>query len=115
MPRHLPIYLRTLRKRGMLTLEELAFLYGISKSGLSRIEKLERRPNVELVIGTEVIFGTPPREAFPALYGEIEGEVMRQAKVLYERLERRTDIKAEDKCHLLREMIARMDADSAFL
>jgi transcriptional regulator with XRE-family HTH domain len=109
MPRPLSIYLATLRKRCGLTQDELALLFSLSPTALSRFESRARRPSVDLLLGTEVVFGVPPRTAFPGLYREIEEQVMARARVLYERVEARSDLGAEDKLTLLLEMIARIE------
>lgn len=109
MPRHLPIYLRTLRKRSALSLKELALLLNISAAGLSLIERQGRRPSVAVMIGTKIIFGQDAHIVFPAIYGEIEDRIMRQAKALYERLEGRGDIDAAEKLRVLLDMIRRVE------
>lgn len=110
MPRVIPIYLATLRKQFGLTQEELSLLLTISTSALSRFESRERRPTVDLVIGSEVVFGNRTKEVFPGLYGEVEDRVMARAKVLYARLEARTDLSSQEKLKLLRSMISRAEA-----
>lgn len=110
MPGFLPIYLATLRKQRDLTQAELAHLLSITDSGLSRFETRSRRPTIDLVLGSEVIFGNPAREIFPFLYGGVEDRVMAQAKTLFARLECRTDLSAREKLNFLREMIARAEA-----
>jgi len=109
MPRQLPSYLRTLRLENGLSVTELAQLLGLSVSAVSRFEILARRPSIDVVFGTEVIFGTPPREAFPALFGEVEDEVMARAKMLFHRLERRSDLSSTDKRAFLLDMIRRLE------
>lgn len=115
MPRPLAIYLATLRKQWGFTQGELAFLLSLSSTELSRLEARKRRPSVDLILGGEVVFGVPPRTVFPGLYTEIEEQVMAQAKVLYERIEARSDLRSEEKLRLLRQMIDRMGPGELFL
>lgn len=109
MPRHLPSYLRSLRLERGLSATELALLLGVSLSTISRYEDLSRAPTIDLAFGAEVIFGKPPRDVFPALYGKIEDSVLARAKELYHRLELRTDLSSAEKRGLLLEMIARSE------
>lgn len=113
MYRKLPNYLRMHRKRWSLTQEELAQLLGLtSQVAVSQYELHQRRPGADILIGSETIFGVPPRDLFPAVYGEVEGEVMARAKVLFARLEARTDLPAMTKLKLLAEMIRRAGGDT---
>jgi len=111
MQHHLPIYLHTTRKHWGLSQAELALLLRIAQSNLSRFESLEREPTLNVVIGSEIIFGKSPRELFPALYGEFEDKVMRQAKLLHDKLEGRTDFSAQEKLRLLTEMMGRVNPE----
>lgn len=105
----LPSYLHTLRKQWGLSQSEFAALFGITVSALSRFETTARRPTVNLLLATEVIFGQPARKIFPALYEGVEDKIMRRARILYERLEKQTDLAAVEKLRLLTEMIDRAD------
>lgn len=114
MPKPLPIYLRTLRKRSGLSQRELAFLLRISSAMLSKLERLERRPTASVVIAAEIIFGASSRDVFPSLYEQVEAEIMQQAAILYERLETQRNERSKEKCRLLLNMIQRvpsLDAD----
>lgn len=114
MHRHLPNYLRTHRKRWALTQDELALLLGLtSQVAISQYEADEKRPGSDILLGAEVIFGAPPRDLFPKVYGEIEDAVIRRAKELYERLELRTDLPAATKLRLLTDMMRRIEGDAA--
>lgn len=108
MPSALPIYLHVLRKRWGLSQRELAFLLRISPAMVSKLERLERPPSKAVIIGTEVIFGASPRDVFPSFYERVEAKVMRQAAVLYERLEGRQDQLSKEKCRALLGMIKRV-------
>ena len=82
-------YLRTHRRRWELTQRELAFLLGInSPSQISRYEHVLCQPTARILIACEVIFSEHPSALFPALYSEIEEEVMRRALSLFEEIER---------------------------
>lgn len=75
---------------------------------LSKLERLERRPTASIVIAAEIIFGASSADVFPSLYEKVETKVMRQAAILYERLEARRNEKSKEKCRLLLDMIQRM-------
>jgi transcriptional regulator with XRE-family HTH domain len=107
MPKPLPRYLLTLRKLGSLTQCEVAYLLGISRSSLSRFERLERDPLVRIVIASEVIFGKRTFDMFPALYEEIEREVTSRAEKLFRNLQHRSDFKATEKKRFLLEIAKR--------
>jgi hypothetical protein len=74
------------------------------------MEVRERRPTVDLILGSEIVFASAARHIFPAFYSEIEDRVLAQAKELYHRLELRTDLSSQEKADLLRSMIARAEA-----
>jgi transcriptional regulator with XRE-family HTH domain len=108
MPKPLPIYLHTFRKRSGLSQRELAFLLRTSSAMLSKLERLERRPTASVVIGAEIIFGASSYDVFPSFYEQVEAKVMQQAAILYERLETRRNEKSKEKCRLLLDMIQRV-------
>ena len=83
----LPSYLHTLRKQWGLSQPDLASLLGITASALCRFENLSRRPTAELIIGAEVIFGHGAKEVFPALYRDIERDIVNRAKARHKRLD----------------------------
>jgi transcriptional regulator with XRE-family HTH domain len=109
MSRLLPSYLHTLRKQWGLSQPDLAALFDVSGSAMSRFENLSRRPTVELVIGAEVVFGHTAKEVFPALYKEIEHSIVDRARVLRDGLETKTDPATRQKLRLLSEIIERAE------
>jgi len=86
----------------------MAFLLNISPSYLSKLEKIERIPTSEVLIGAEFLFGEPAAELFPALYDDVEVMVGAQARNLYDRIESRTDLNTEEKLRMLSAMIDRL-------
>jgi transcriptional regulator with XRE-family HTH domain len=106
----LPSYLHTLRKQWGLSQPDLAALFDVSASAMSRFENLSRQPTVDLVIGAEVLFGHSAKEVFPALYQNIERTIVERARVLHDSLETRTDPVARKKLRLLTEFIKRAKA-----
>ena len=108
MPKPLPIYLHTLQKQSALSQGELAFLLKTSSAMLSKLGRLERRPSASVVIGVEIIFGAASRDAFPALYDEVEVKIMKQASILFARLEAKKGAGAKEKREMLLEMIKRL-------
>jgi transcriptional regulator with XRE-family HTH domain len=84
-------YLRTHRKRGWLTQDEMAFLLGCqSGTKISRFERLARRPNLKTAFACQVVFGVPAHELFPGTFAEVEKSVAERARVLSERLRAQT-------------------------
>ena len=110
MPRLLPSYLHTLRKQGGLSQPDMAALFDVTRSAMSRFENRSRQPTVELVIGAEVIFGHSAKDVFPALYQDIERAIIDRAEVLQKNLKSRTDPVARKKLRLLTEFIKRAKA-----
>ena len=100
-------YLHTLRKQWGLSQPDLASLLGITASALCRFENLSRRPTAELIIGAEVIFGHGAKEVFPALYRDIERDIVNRAKARHKRLDSKTDPTTREQLRLLTEIIER--------
>jgi transcriptional regulator with XRE-family HTH domain len=107
MPHPLPTYLVPLRKRTGLSQIDIATLLAISASALCRYESRSRRPNVELVVAAEAIFGHPAKEIFPAFYAEIERDVVVRAQKLRTRYRARSDEKDSAALRALDDIIAR--------
>jgi transcriptional regulator with XRE-family HTH domain len=81
-------YLRTHRKKGGLTQDEMAFLLGCqSGTKISRFERLARQPNLETALACQVVFGVPAHELFPGVFAEVEKSVMQRARLLSGRLQ----------------------------
>lgn len=81
-------YLRTHRKRGGLSQDEMAFLLGYqSGTKISRFERLARQPNLETALACQVVFGVPAHELFPGVFAEIEKTVTERARQLSARLQ----------------------------
>lgn len=110
MPRLLPSYLHTLRKQWGLSQPDLAVLFDVTGSAMSRFENLSRQPTVELVIGAEVIFGQSAKEVFPALYQETARTLVERAQILRNSLKSQTDPVTRKKLRLLAEFIKRAKA-----
>jgi transcriptional regulator with XRE-family HTH domain len=80
-------YLRTHRKRGGLTQDEMAFLLGCqSGTKISRFERLARHPNLETALACQIVFGVPAHELFPGVFAEVEKTVAERAHLLLGRL-----------------------------
>src|SRR5665213_3458904 len=107
MSRLLPSYLHTLRKQWGLSQPDMAALFDVTGSAMSRFENLSRQPTVELVIGAEVIFGQTAKDVFPALYQEIEHSIVDRAQLLRDSLKSRTDAVTRKKLRHLTEFIKR--------
>lgn len=107
----LPTYLRTIRKRYGLTQDEIGFLLGYTDTAIARYEALSRPPPLKVVIGAALILGETARGLFPGIYNEIEDDIMRRAKDLYDSLDKRGDPKSDEKLRFLLEMIQRIGTD----
>ena len=108
-----PNYLSAHRKRWALNKQQLAHLLGYAaRDQVSRCEASLTEPTLRLVLGCEVVFGTPARELFPCAYARIEESVMWRAVALDEQLRGRDDAVAQRQRQLLQEMVARADRSS---
>ena len=77
--RKLNNYLRTFRKRGALSQDEIAYLLGCTDGGkISRYENFRREPNLQTALAYEVIFNVPVRELFAGLFEEVERKTLRR-------------------------------------
>lgn len=110
--RHLRNYLRTHRKRWALSQKQLSDLLGIPDGNpLSRYESDKRLPNLKTALACEAIFGIPASVLFAGLYDEVEEDVMRRAKELFEDVEHRRGAVGERNRALLMDMLARATND----
>jgi transcriptional regulator with XRE-family HTH domain len=94
-------YLVTHRKKWGLNQSELGALLGLSRQAISNYE-LEIRPvPAELIVASELLFGEPFFEVFPAFSEAIEDDIGARALALEAKLLRRTDAKSLKKLALL--------------
>src|SRR6266567_1605762 len=103
-------YLRLYRRRWGLSQGELAELLGWSNKALiSRVEKKQRPPSLELVMGCFILFGTPAAEMFPDIAARVETEVMARIWDLYERIQGDPSRETKAKIELLEDAIGRAE------
>jgi transcriptional regulator with XRE-family HTH domain len=110
MPRLLPSYLHTLRKQWGLSQPELASLFDISPSAVSRLENLSRRPTAHIIVASEVIFGHGVKELFPGFYHATQHKIVERSRGLYRELETLPDAASREKLRLLVELYERADS-----
>ena len=80
-------HFRLVRRKWALTQAELARLVGWKDiRHLSRVERDLRIPSIRALIKYEVLFGTPMRELLPKLYAEVEEEIIREAREMFDQL-----------------------------
>ena len=79
----------------------------IAQPTLSNLEGLRKQPRARTLVGCEIVLGARTRDLFPSFYESVEAKLMRQASVLYERLEEKRDEASKAKCQLLLDMIER--------
>lgn len=83
MPKPLPNYLRTHRRRLGLSQDDIGFLMGLADgAAVSRYERRVRLPTLEGTLAIEAIYGRPTHELFPGVYEEIEALVALRARAL---------------------------------
>ena len=88
----------------------MAALFDVTGSAMSRFENLSRHPTIELLIGAEVIFGETAKDVFPALYQDIERDIVERARTLRDDLKSKTDPVSLKKRRLLNELIKHANA-----
>lgn len=82
-PMPYPCRLRPYRKAAALSQRDLGLLLGLtSQSSVSEYEAALKRPSLATVIASEILFGVPARELFPALYEEVRRDLETRAKDL---------------------------------
>lgn len=102
------ILLRTHRRAWALDQQELAALIGIaSASHISRVECLKATPGLKFVLASEIVFGAHPKKLFPALFNDLEEEVVRNLFNFGERLKQDTSMAAARKRQLVDEALQR--------
>lgn len=105
----LPNHLVAHRKRAGLFQDEVAFLLGTrGGSKVSRYERFEREPNLEMVLAYEAMFGKPASTLFAGRYREIQKRVVERARVLLHKTKRQKPDKTNQiKLGTLAAIIAR--------
>lgn len=101
MTGRVPSYLRTHRKRWSLTCEELGELLGVSDNAVRKYELGERAIPMRVLIACELIFKTPAREIFPAVYEAVEKPLSFRALALSARLANADDPASNRKFELV--------------
>lgn len=84
---HLPLstYLRSYRRKGGLSQDEVAFLLGtVSGTTVSRHENGTRQPILETVLAYEFIFGVPARELYRGVYRRAGARIAVRVRALLE-------------------------------
>lgn len=80
-------YIKTYRRRSLLSQEELAFLLGAEfGTKVSRYERGRRVPSLETALALEAILGVPVRKIFPGTFRKVDLSVRERVRVLRERL-----------------------------
>jgi transcriptional regulator with XRE-family HTH domain len=107
MPRsRLHNYLRTERLRSGFTQQELADLLGISRAVITKSEGT-RSPSLELLLVTEITFGSSQSELFPGLYVRLVGKLLMRATAMEHRLQGLDDPVSRKKRLFLGQLIER--------
>lgn len=115
--RRLKNYLRMHRKRTGLTQNEVSYLLGYScESKVSRCERFNRVPNLEMALALEIIFRAPVRDLFAGMFDMTEQKILRRIGTLGTRLQnrpydRRTQQKLRALAAVLREARLRSAED----
>lgn len=82
-----PIYIRLYRKRSPLILSDIAYLLKLSDySNLSRYEKNERTPSMELLLAYHHLFNTSIESFYEPLSQAVLAMLTEQIKLLIDKL-----------------------------
>lgn len=103
-----PNYLAFFRQRNGLSAQELADLIGYSaRSTVRRAELGERDPTLPFALACQAVFGIPPAQMFPGLYGKIEEEVLNRGALLDHQLRGQPGEQSALKRRLLTDIVER--------
>jgi transcriptional regulator with XRE-family HTH domain len=80
MPRKLSDYLRSERRRAGLSQEDVAALVGSRVLAISRYERRNRLPPLEIALAYEAVFGIPVAELFHGRFRDIAKRVRARAQ-----------------------------------
>lgn len=105
-------YLRLHRLRHAFTQEELSFLLGYRAQSMgSLFERQKRRMTLANAFSYQLIFDADPRELFPALFAQAQGDVIHRMRELEKRLAvQKTTAMNGIKLRLLRKALVRLTA-----
>jgi transcriptional regulator with XRE-family HTH domain len=113
MPRsRLSNYLRTERLRSGFTQRELGELFGVSRSVITKAEGT-RPPPMELLLLTEIVFGSSQRQLLPGMYARLGRKLLIRALAMEQRLIGFDDPVSRRKCAFLGALIKRANAKSS--
>ena len=103
-------YLRSYRLRWGLSQKELAYLLGWDRPDIiSRIERKQRSPTLQLAMACYILFDTPSAELFPDISAGIEQVVMAHVQEMYETIQGDPSRRTKKKIELFEDAIARAD------
>jgi len=81
-------YVKTYRRRSLLSQDELAFLLGAEcGTKVSRYERGRRVPSLETALAMEAIFGVSIKQIFLGKFSKVDLQVRERAKVLRQKLQ----------------------------
>lgn len=101
--------LRLARQSRAISQKELATLFGVAPSVLSRAEYQHQLPALELVLCYEALFGQPVSSLYPDLYWNVAERVGTNVKRLRETLEGKEGPVAEVRRAFLDQALERLD------
>jgi transcriptional regulator with XRE-family HTH domain len=108
MASNIVTYLRRERRKWGLTQEDLAHLVGLkSRASISLIEHGQRPPTAKELLAFQALFGMTALQLFPQLSVTTGQQVFRNAKVMIEKHETDSTLRAQRKNILLRQTLSR--------
>ncbi len=110
MVKRLKTLLRTYRRSSSLTQRELAYLLGLKDgAAISRVERSQRTPSIQIARACALVFGLRANELFPHLFAEVHEALRRRANDLYEELQGNPSKVTPFKLDFLEQLLARLD------
>jgi transcriptional regulator with XRE-family HTH domain len=88
MPRKLPDYLRSERRRAGLSQEDIASLVGSAVLAVSRYERRRALPPLKIALAYEAIFGVAVADLFHGVAREVRQHVRKRALLRHDDLGR---------------------------
>lgn len=99
------------RKRGNVSLEDLAYILNVDTSNLAKVEKGFRKPNPRTILAYHILFGVGINELFHDQYRSLKDDIISQSKKLISRLETKSTPKSKARLSFFQELVNSLSND----
>jgi len=102
-------YLKIFRKKSKLTQDDIAYIFEIQKSSISRYEKGKRLPPLPIILFYHLLFNVSLSTLFKYMYFDYKQRVLKRTKDLIELLnEDSTSPRAQERISYLQNVVNRI-------